>query len=140
VPTSTGFPSQSRTGSPKKAVFRVGAKESKEITARMRRWLVHEQPQEDPPWPFKWIWKIDTLPKINIFLWQMCHNALPRESEFVCQLTTTFRGFLLPLHTIYNLLCDIYQLLEESNSILMDHYKTIQQLGDIFSATGEELF
>ena len=28
-------------------------------------------------WPFKWIWKIDTMPTNKIFLWQMCHNALP---------------------------------------------------------------
>ena len=29
------------------------------------------------PWEFKWIWAIDTMPKIKIFLWQLCHNALP---------------------------------------------------------------
>ena len=26
---------------------------------------------------YKLIWKVDTLPKIKVFLWQMCHNALP---------------------------------------------------------------
>jgi len=28
-------------------------------------------------WTNKWIWQIDTLPKIQIFLWQMFHHALP---------------------------------------------------------------
>jgi len=28
-------------------------------------------------WDYKWIWAIDTMPKIKIFLWQICHNALP---------------------------------------------------------------
>ena len=26
---------------------------------------------------YKWIWKLDVAPKIRIFLWQICHNALP---------------------------------------------------------------
>ena len=30
-----------------------------------------------PPWKFNWIWKADVLPKIQIFLWQLCRNALP---------------------------------------------------------------
>jgi len=25
----------------------------------------------------KWIWKIDIMPKIKIFLWQICHQAIP---------------------------------------------------------------
>jgi len=28
-------------------------------------------------WPFHWIWKLEIMPKIKIFLWQLCHNALP---------------------------------------------------------------
>ena len=31
----------------------------------------------------KWIWNIDTIPKINVFLWQLCHNALPVKSTLL---------------------------------------------------------
>ena len=34
-----------------------------------------------PTWDYKWIWAIDTMPKIKIFLWQMCHNALRYEER-----------------------------------------------------------
>ena len=40
-------------------------------------WLASDQIQEPTLWQFRWIWRIDTMPKIKIFLWQMCHNALP---------------------------------------------------------------
>ena len=43
----------------------------------LETWLALDQLKEEPPWPFKRIWKIDTMPKIEIFLWKMCHNALP---------------------------------------------------------------
>jgi len=47
------------------------------FTTRSVTWLALEPSKEEPPWSFKWIWNIDTMPKIKIFLWQMCHNALP---------------------------------------------------------------
>jgi len=32
-------------------------------------WLAHEHHYwDEPKWPFKWIWKVDTMPKIKIFL------------------------------------------------------------------------
>jgi len=47
------------------------------FTTRSATWLAHDQQFfQKQPWQFKWIWKIDTMPKIKIFLWQMCHNAL----------------------------------------------------------------
>jgi len=40
-------------------------------------WLAHGfHSAEVIHWPYHWIWKIDTMPKIQIFLWQMCHKAL----------------------------------------------------------------
>ena len=33
--------------------------------------------EEGQPWQFKWIWRIDMMPKIKIFFWKMCHNSLP---------------------------------------------------------------
>ena len=48
------------------------------FSTKSATWLTHDQQiMESPQWFFKWIWKIDTMPKIKIFLWQMCHNALP---------------------------------------------------------------
>jgi len=45
--------------------------------------LAHDQHGlETPHWQFKWIWKIDTMPKIQVFLWQMCLNALPIRGTF----------------------------------------------------------
>ena len=32
---------------------------------------------ECPKWRYKWIWKIDTLSKGKVFLWQLCNKALP---------------------------------------------------------------
>ena len=52
-------------------------------------WLAQEQSQAAPLWSFKWIWQIDTMPKIQIFLWQMCHNTLPVKSTLLrrgCQI------------------------------------------------------
>ena len=44
---------------------------------KLATWLALDPPQEAAQWPYKWIWKIDTMPKIKIFLWQRCHNARP---------------------------------------------------------------
>jgi len=41
-------------------------------------WIAHDpHSQEAPERHSKWIWKLDTIPKIKIFLWQLCHGALP---------------------------------------------------------------
>jgi len=26
---------------------------------------------------YRWMWKVDTMQKIKVCMWQMCHNALP---------------------------------------------------------------
>jgi len=30
-----------------------------------------------PGWKYNWIWKLDIMPKLKIFLWQLCHSSLP---------------------------------------------------------------
>jgi len=55
-----------------------GLSSSGNFTTKTATWLAHDHPViEEPVWRFKWIWKIDTMPKIKFFLWQMCLNALP---------------------------------------------------------------
>lgn len=39
--------------------------------------IITHYPSPKYPWPFKWIWKLDIPPKLQIFLWQICHNSLP---------------------------------------------------------------
>ena len=57
--------------------FCWGLSSTGEFTTRSATWLAHDLGQDGWTWPFNWIWKIDTMPKIKIFLWQLCHNALP---------------------------------------------------------------
>ena len=41
-------------------------------------WLAHGiHPSSASLWPYAWIWKLDTMPKILVFIWQLCRNALP---------------------------------------------------------------
>jgi len=54
-----------------------GLSSTGEFTTRSAIWLAHGVETDACPWPFKWLWKIDTMPKIKVFLWQLCHNALP---------------------------------------------------------------
>jgi len=46
-----------------------------EFTTKSATWLAYNLRQSN--WDRKWIWKIDTMPKIQFFLWQMFHHALP---------------------------------------------------------------
>ena len=65
--------------------FCWGLSSSGSFTTKSATWLAQGIEQEEPPWPFKGIWKLDIVPKIKIFLWQMCHNALPlRGTLFRC--------------------------------------------------------
>ena len=51
---------------------------SGEFSVKSATWKAHEGlAHNPPPWKFKWIWKLDVMPKIRIFMWQICHNALP---------------------------------------------------------------
>ena len=55
-----------------------GLDKTGEFTTKSAIWLAHKsQPLKKPDWAHKWIWTVDTMPKIQIFLWQLFHNALP---------------------------------------------------------------
>ena len=48
-----------------------------EFTVNSATWLAHKStPSGGPDWEYKWVWKIDTTLKIQIFLWQIFHQAL----------------------------------------------------------------
>jgi len=38
------------------------------FTTKSATWLAHEHMKGRQPWPFKWIWRIDTMSKVKIFL------------------------------------------------------------------------
>jgi len=51
---------------------------SGDFSTKSATWKTHDNIATDQPiWQYKWIWKLDIMPKIRIFLWQLCHNALP---------------------------------------------------------------
>jgi len=58
--------------------FCWGLHSSGEFATKSATWLAHTtKPLSQPDWHFRWIWKIDTMPKIQIFLWQIFHYAIP---------------------------------------------------------------
>ena len=55
-----------------------GLEKLHEFTTKLATWLAYNsQPLQDPKWEHNWIWRIDTMSKIQIFLWQVMHQALP---------------------------------------------------------------
>ena len=58
--------------------FCWGLHSSGKFSTKSATWLTHDpQIPHQADWAHKWIWKIDTMLKIKVFLWQMCHTALP---------------------------------------------------------------
>ena len=58
--------------------FCWGLNRSGSFSAKSATWLAHgKRVSEQQPWEFKWIWNIETMPKIKVFLWQMYHISLP---------------------------------------------------------------
>jgi len=58
--------------------FCWGLSNSGAFTTKSATWLAHgDNSSERLPWQYKWIWNINTMPKIKVFLWQLYHNALP---------------------------------------------------------------
>ena len=40
-------------------------------------------PVKTPSWEFRWIWRLDIMPKLKVFLWQLCHASLPTRSTLL---------------------------------------------------------
>jgi len=55
-----------------------GCTSSGKFSMQSATWLAHGiHPSSASLWPYAWIWKLDTMPKILVFIWQLCRNALP---------------------------------------------------------------
>ena len=55
-----------------------GCTSSGKFSMQSTTWLAHGiHSSTARSWPHAWIWKLDIRPKILIFIWQLCHNALP---------------------------------------------------------------
>jgi len=62
----------------KKDTFYWGLTGSGFFNTRSASWVAHNSfNSKDAAWSFKWIWQLDIMPKIKIFLWQLLHNAVP---------------------------------------------------------------
>jgi len=47
------------------------------FSTKSATWLAPElNLTNSPSWEFSWIWKLDVMPKLKIFLWQLCHALL----------------------------------------------------------------
>jgi len=58
--------------------FCWGLNSSGSFSTKSATWLPHDScPYERPTWQYKWIWNIDTMPKVKVFMLQMCYSALP---------------------------------------------------------------
>jgi len=48
------------------------------FSTKSATWKAHEHlSPSSPTWQYKWLWKLNVMPKIRVFLWQLCHNSLP---------------------------------------------------------------
>jgi len=47
-------------------------------TTKSATWAAHDiDLVNTPSWEFHWIWHLDIMPKLKVFLWQLCHASLP---------------------------------------------------------------
>ena len=52
--------------------------ENGEFPIKTTTWAAHELDiKNSPSWEYNWIWHLDIMPKLKIFLWQLCHTSLP---------------------------------------------------------------
>jgi len=58
--------------------FCWGLTGSGNFSTKSATWQAHEHVSTNPhAWPYKWLWNLNVMPKIRVFLWQLCHNSLP---------------------------------------------------------------
>ena len=41
--------------------------------------------KNSPSLKFSWIWNVDIMPKMKVFLWQLCHDLLPARKSLMHQ-------------------------------------------------------
>jgi len=64
--------------------FCWGYSGSGDFTTKSATWQAHDNiSREQSLWKYHWIWNLDVMPKIKIFLWQLCHNALPSKGTLL---------------------------------------------------------
>ena len=55
-----------------------GLSSTDNFSSKSATWLAHGLDLTTAtPWEFSWIWTLDVMPKLKIFLWQLCHASLP---------------------------------------------------------------
>ena len=48
------------------------------FSTKTAAWAAHELDiKNSPPWEYSWIWHLDIMPKLKVFIWQLCHASLP---------------------------------------------------------------
>jgi len=61
-----------------------GLSRSGEFTTKSTTWPAHglelRQPQS---WKFSWIWQLDIMLKLKVFLWRLCHASLPTRGNLI---------------------------------------------------------
>ena len=64
--------------------FCWGLTGSGQFSTKSATWKAHEHVSTNShPWPFKWLWNLNVMPKIHVFLWQLCHNSLPSRATLL---------------------------------------------------------
>jgi len=49
-----------------------------DFTTKTVTWAAHGLDiKSSPSWEYSWIWRLDIIPKLKVFLWQLCHTSLP---------------------------------------------------------------
>ena len=49
-----------------------------DFSTKTATWAAHGLDiKSSPPWEYSWIWHLDIMPKLKVFLWQLCHSSLP---------------------------------------------------------------
>lgn len=91
-----------------------GPSTSENFTTKSANWLAHDIPHA-PPWPFKWLWKLKTPPKLRMS--QICQNSL------------SVRDVLFSRHIVPSNLCALCQNGPETIDHLFFHCPPLDIFG-----------